>query len=153
MIDDKYYLSALEITSQCRQEFIEGVLNSNPNIYSALYSDLESEIYYIRTKVYELEWLKSHYDEFLLQLKKFSSEDRPKFTTLFAEHLHRFANSWRDSSMSLNFVEEQLQALRTLINQNEEWETNLKKLQIKLIKENKILDRELKKLTQKEEIL
>ncbi|OON94188.1 MAG: hypothetical protein ATN31_04200 [Candidatus Epulonipiscioides saccharophilum] len=144
----KYYSLSLDILHSCRSQMINNILDNDPNIYYALYSDLNSEVYNIYTKIYDLEWLKSHSDKFIEALSTLSYHEKKEFRSLFLSTLNDLANSWKDTSINLHFIEEQLQLLRSLILDNNRWNHNLNKLQVNFIKENKLLDKQLANLLQ-----
>lgn len=148
MNKDFPYICFKEILKRGRQELINNVLNENPDLYTALYKDLDSSIYTICMELYEVKWLNAHWKAVLtvLEQKNLSSYDRQILISLFAKWYSDFIKQWDYTSFDRNLFDEKMSILRSLMIQNTNWENNLKKVQVSFEKSERILDEKIKEL-------
>ena len=148
MNTDFPYLCFLSILQKGRQRLIDDVLKGNPDLYMALYKDRNSEIYRVYINLYELQWIKNHWEELLrvLEQKNLSRSDKKRLIAIFAEWYKAFIKKWNYKEFEGAFFNEKLQLLQNLIVTNSEWETNLKLVRVSFDKSKKILDEKKKEL-------
>lgn len=148
MASDFPYLCFLKIFQQCREQVIKDVLEGNPDLYEALYSDINSEIYQVKMEIYELKWIESHWKEIIkiLEKKDTSNSEKQELIILFAKWYKKFISQWSYSEYDIRLLEEKIYILKNLVLQNSAWEQNVKKMKVSFEKSNKILSDKIKEL-------
>ena len=62
MNSDYPYLEFIRIAKECRDILIEDTLSSNSlDLYDALYSNSQSQIYQTKLELYEIKWIELHW--------------------------------------------------------------------------------------------
>ena len=64
------YLCFLGILKKGREELVQDSINCHPDLYMALYKDMNSEVHKIYIELYELRWIEGHWIKLLNDLEK-----------------------------------------------------------------------------------
>lgn len=143
------YLKFLDISKECRNAMISDTLNDNsPDLYDALYSDINSEIYEIKLELYELKWLEMHWKkiEYFVDKRDCSITEKKELVSMFAKWYKDFVSNWNYTEFDTIIFEERMNILRALITVNTEWEQNIKRMKVSFEQSKKILNEKIKEL-------
>lgn len=148
MTPDFPYISFLDILEQGRKRLVADVAEGDTDLYLALYKGDNSRIYGVYVELYELKWLRSHWDAAMqvVEQHRLSAGEKKQLIALFSEWYSELLKQWSYTAMDGNFFTERLTLLQELIVQNSKWEQNLKKMQVSFDKSEKILNDKLKEL-------
>lgn len=153
MNNNSPYLVFLDILKKCRSQMIDDILKDNSiDLYDALYSNVNSEIYNIKIELYELEWMKLHWKMIInrIEQKKISIFEKEEWEIMFDKWYQEFVSKWNYSELDIILFENMSQILKTLISLNNGWEGNIKKIEVLFEKNKKLLNAKLQKLKTKE---
>lgn len=140
------YLEFLNIAKECRKNMILDTLEGNsPDLYGALYSDFDSEIYEIKMELYELKWIESYWKEIedVIERKEFSVKEKKELISMFSKWYENFVNAWNYTKFDTVVFEEKRKILRALITVNNDWENNLKRMKVSFDKSIKLLNKKI----------
>lgn len=154
MINNYPYLEFIKIAKECRNILIEDTLYSNsPDLYDALYSDTEKEIYKTKLELYQIKWIELHWKKIneSLENKKFSISEKKKLISIFAKWYKDFISNWNYTEFDTTIFKEKINILETIVFTNNEWENNLKKIKVSFEKDKKMLNEKIKKLKMEED--
>lgn len=148
MTSDFPYVCFLDILQKRRARLIDDSTEGDTDLYLALYKGANSRVYDVYVELYELKWLRSHWDAVLQVLEQYrlSNSEKKRLIALFSEWYSDFLKQWSYTAMDGTFFTERLVLLRELIVQNSKWEHNIKKVQVSFDKNEKILNDKLKEL-------
>lgn len=140
------YLEFLNIAKECRKNMILDTLEGNsPDLYGALYSEFDSEIYEIKMELYELKWIESYWKEIedVIERKEFSVKEKKELISMFSKWYENFVNAWNYTKFDTVVFEEKRKILRALITVNNDWENNLKRMKVSFDKSIKLLNKKI----------
>ena len=133
----------IPIMQKCRQHLIADVLDGNPDLYKFLYENKKvGELYERR---YELKWLESHLLECekILSATDFSPATKRELLKIFLQWYQQFISAWGYNSTDAFFFGAEIESLENLIDTNQSWEEDFKKLQTSFLRETKILNKQI----------
>lgn len=147
MISDYPYLEFIRIAKECRTILINDTLSSNsPDLYDALYSNSQSQIYQIKLELYEIKWIELHWKKIneTIESRDCSSVERKEFISMFAKWYRDFVSNWNYTEFDAVIFEERMNILKALISVNSEWEINLKRMKVSFERSKKLLNERIK---------
>ena len=133
----------IPIMQKCRQQLITDVLDGNPDLYKFLYENKKVGKLYERR--YELKWLENHLLECekILSATDFSPATKRELLRIFLQWYQKFISAWGYNSTDAFLFSAEIESLENLIDTNQSWEEDLKKLQTNFLRETKILDKQI----------
>lgn len=143
------YLKFLKISKECREELIKDTLKDNsPDLYDALYSSIDSEIYNVKIELYELKWIELYWDKLIdgVESKDISVSEKKELISMLAKWYIRFVANWNYSDFDTLIFEEKKNILRRMISVNNEWEQSIKQMKVSFEKSKKRLNARIKEL-------
>ena len=147
MISDYPYLEFIRIVKECRSILINDTLNANsPDLYDALYSNSQSQIYQIKLELYEIKWIEQHWKKIneTIESRDCSSVERKELISVFAKWYRDFVSNWNYTEFDAVIFEERMNILKALISVNSEWEINLKRMKVSFEQSKKLLNKKIK---------
>lgn len=153
MISDYPYLEFIRIAKKCRTILIEDTLSSNsPDLYGALYSNFQSQIYQIKLELYEIKWIELHWEKINETIKNrdCSLMERKELISMFAKWYRDFVSKWNYTEFDAVIFEEKMNILKALISVNSQWESNLKKMKVSFERSQKLLEEKIKAIETEE---
>lgn len=141
------YLEFLNIAKECRKNMILDTLEYNsPDLYDALYSSSSSKVYEIKMELYELKWIESYWKEIekAIEKKEFSVKEKKELISMFSKWYENFVDAWNYTKFDTVVFEERRKILQALINVNNDWENNLKRIKVSFDKNIKLLNEKIK---------
>ena len=153
MVKDFPYMKFLEISKKCRQQLInDTVKKESADLYDALYSDVNKEIFNIKMELYELKWIEAHWkyitDE--VEKKDISEKEKQDLISIFARWYKPFVANWNYSEFDTLIFEEKINILQSLIAVNNDWEQNVKQMKVSFEQSKKRLNAKIKELEKEE---
>lgn len=142
---DFSYLKMLDFSRECRNTMIADTLNDNsPDLYDALYSNVNSETHKIKLELYELKWIEMYWEKinYFIDKRDCSIAEKKMLVKWYKD----FVNNWNYSEFDTSIFEEKMKILRALISLNNEWEQNIKMIKVSFKRSKKILNKKIKKL-------
>lgn len=136
------YRTFIEICGTCRRSLINDTLKgTSTDLYGALYSDADSEIFRIRLELYELEWIAFHWEQAAKQIEdsNLSNQEKRELLALFAKYFTPFLSHWNYSEFDPLIFKEKEDILRAIIFANDAWEENLEKMKVSFAQSKKLL--------------
>lgn len=146
---DSIYIELINLFKNCRNILIDDTLSSSsPDLYDALYSNLNSEIYKIKIELYEIEWLELHWKKIIetIKLNDHSETEKKELLSITAKLYTNFINDWNYKRSDPIIFEKIKNILKNLISINNEWEKNLKRMNVSFEKSKKILNNRIEEL-------
>lgn len=147
------YLKMLGIFRECRDTMIADTLNDNsPDLYDALYSNVNSKIHEIKLELYELKWIEMHWKKmnYFIDKRDCSVAEKKELVSMFAKWYKDFVSNWNYTEFDTIIFEEKMNILRALISVNSEWEQNIKRMKVSFEQSKKILNEKIKELEMEE---
>ena len=153
MNSDYACMEFIKIAKECRDTLVEDTLCESPDLYDALFSDFQDEIYKIKIELYEIKWLELHWKKIssTLERNETSLQERKEDISAFAKWYEDFVSEWNYTEFDTVIFEERINILKELITVNNKWETNLKNMTVSFKRSKKILTEKIDKLTKKGE--
>lgn len=149
MKNDYPYLELLRIFKECRNTLIEDTLDANsPDLYDALYSSCQNQIYKVKLELYEIKWLELCWKKITetIENKNCSLSERKEYINFFVKWYREFVNHWNYKEFDTIIFEEKINILKALVSVNNEWESNLKTLKVSFEQSKKILNEKIRLL-------
>ncbi len=149
MNSDFPYRVFLKIVRECRDEFIQDTLAKNsPDLYDALYSDINSEIFCVKMELYELKWIELHWLKIaeIIEKKELSSTERKQIVSQFSKWYLKFISEWKYTELDSLAFEGRKNILKALISVNNEWDNNIKRMKVSFEQSKKKLSKKIEKL-------
>ena len=143
------YLEFLEIAKAKREEMILDTYEENsPDLYDALYSNPHQEISKIKLEYYELKWIESYWKsiESSVASKEFSDKEKKELISKFSKWYDDFICGWNYTSFDAVVSEERRKILKALITVNNDWEKNIKRMNVLFEKDFKTLNKKIQEL-------
>lgn len=143
------YLEFLKIAREKREEIILDTYEGNsPDLYDALYSDIHQKISKIKLEYYELKWIESYWKsiESNIASKDFSDKEKKELISKFSKWYDDFICSWNYTSFDVVVFEERRKILKALITVNNDWEKNVKRMDVLFEKDFKTLNKKIQDL-------
>lgn len=147
MISDYPYLEFIRIAKECRSILINDTLSSNsPDLYDALYSNSQSQIYQIKLELYEIKWIELHWKKIneTIENRDCSLVERKELISMFAKWYREFVSNWNYTEFDAVIFEQRMNILKALISVNSEWEVNLKRMKVSFEQSKKLLNEKIK---------
>ena len=153
MNSDYACMEFIKIAKECRDTLVKYTLCESPDLYDALFSDFQDEIYKIKIELYEIKWLELHWKKIssTLERNETSLQERKEDISAFAKWYKDFVSEWNYTEFDTVIFEERINILKALITVNNKWETNLKNMTVSFKRSKKILTEKIDKLTKKGE--
>ena len=153
MNSDYACMEFIKIAKECRDNLVKDTLCESPDLYDALFSDFQDEIYKIKIELYEIKWLELHWKKIssTLERNETSLQERKEDISAFAKWYKDFVSEWNYTEFDTVIFEERINILKALITVNNKWETNLKNMTVSFKRSKKILTEKIDKLTKKGE--
>ena len=148
MNSDYPYITFLNIAKECRKQLIKDVIkNESVDLFDALYSDSTSEIFETKMQLYELKWIELHWSmlEDLINNRDMSDKEKNELICFLAKYYGKFIKKWNYSRF-----ENKIQILKNIVSINNEWEQNIKQMEVAFKKSKKQLNAKIEKLKNKE---
>lgn len=128
-MDNSTYLQFLDSCEKARAQLVADSKNArenNPDLYDAFWSDYDSEIYRLRTKLYELKWIDDQWKN-LAQIiaenkKKRSKKESNETFDCWLEWYSTYLKNWQMTAMDINFLSVTIQAFDMVVCQHDDWE-------------------------------
>lgn len=152
MNKDFPYFEFIRIARECRNILIEDILNSNSaSLYDALYSDSKNHVHQIKLELYEIEWIELYWKKIseTIENNNFSLSKKKELVSMFAKWYKDFINNWNYIEFDVTIFQERINILKNLISVNNEWERNLKRMNVSFEKNKKILNKKIEELKMK----
>lgn len=153
MKSDYPYIEFIRIAKECRDVLIEDTLKSNsPDLYDSLYSDVKSEIYKMKLELYEIKWLELHWMKIneAIASRECLLAEKKQIISMFAKLYRDYVSNWNYTEFDTVIFEERMNILKSLISVNNEWDQNLKRMEVSFKKSRKILNEKIKALQMEE---
>lgn len=147
------YMTFIMACKTCRKALVadtlQGISEDHCNVedlYDALYSEADSEIFQIKLELYELEWVAKHWNDAAERIRQenLTSQEKKNILARFAEYFTSFLSHWNYSAFDALIFDEKESILRAIISANSNWEQNLKKMEVSFTKSKKLLKAKLK---------
>jgi hypothetical protein len=141
------YFEFLSIIKEQRQLMINDILEGNsPDLYDALYSDIDSKISEIKLELYEIKWLQSYWNkvEDFIDGKEFSIQEKNDIVSKFSKWYEKFLKEWNYSLFDVAAFEERKKILKAMISANDSWDNNLKRMKVSFAKSIKLLEEKIR---------
>lgn len=148
MNSDYPYITFLDIAKECRKQLIKDVIkNESVDLFDALYSDSTSEIFETKMQLYELKWIELHWSmlEDLINNRDMLDKEKNELICFLAKYYGEFIKKWNYSRF-----ENKIQILKNIVSINNEWEQNIKQMEVAFKKSKKQLNAKIEKLKNKE---
>lgn len=148
------YLSFLNIIKESRKNIISDTLEeSSEDLYDALYSDFDSEIYKVKMELYEMQWIESHWKEIerVINRKECSEKDKKELVLIFYKLYESFIKAWNYTEFDTIVFEEKRKILQAMIIVNSDWEKDLKREKVSFYKSIKLLKSKVKEVKELKE--
>ena len=139
----------LQIARECREELIQDTLSNNsPDLYDALYSDINSEIFNVKMELYQLKWIERHWTKIseIIEKKNLSSTEKRILVSQFSEWYLKFISEWQYTEFDSLVFEERKNILKALISVNNEWDNNIKRMKVSFEQSKKKLNKKITEL-------
>lgn len=138
----------IPIMRKCRRQLITDILDNSSDLYNFLYQDADKEIRKLFKRRYELKWFENHLNECqrILSAADFSSATKNELLRIFLQWYQKFLSAWGYKPSDAFFFEAEIESLENMIDTNQNWENDLKKLQTNFMRESKILDKQIKEV-------
>ena len=150
------YLLMLELSMQGRKKLIDDVFQQSPHVYDSLYSKPNTESFNLYIELYDLIWLKSHWDS----LKTYINDHRvfgiekANLLNIFAWWYGEFLHDRSDESILLsssipvmeNLLNLKIHNIESIIEFDERCNQNMNKVETSFKKALKLLNDDLKEL-------
>jgi hypothetical protein len=149
MEKDFPYLKFIEIARECRLKLINDTLYGDSiDLYDALYSDVNTEIYDVKIELYELEWVENHWEKIIdiVENKDITLSEKKELISMFAKWYEQFVSNWNYSEFDVLIFEDKMNILKSLISIDNEWERSIKKMKVSLEQSKKSLKARIKAL-------
>ena len=153
MISDYPYLEFIRIAKECRSILINDTLNTNsPDLYGALYSNSQSQIYQIKLELYEIKWIELHWKKIneTIENRDCSLVERKKLISMFAKWYKEFVSNWNYTEFDAVIFEERMNILKALISVNSDLEDNLNRMKVSFEQHEKLLKKKIKEFETEE---
>ena len=137
------YFLFLKIAEECRKELIYDTLSKNsPDLYDALYSNINSEIFPVKIKLYELMWLELHWTKLIeaIEQQKLTYSEKKTIISLFSKWYLRFISEWQYTELDSILIDGKKSILKALISTNNEWNKNIKRMKVSFEQSKKKLN-------------
>ncbi len=138
----------IPIMKKCRQQLVADVSNEDPDLYNFLYQDKNRKICELLKKRYELKWFENHLNECqrILSSANFSSATKCELLRIFLQWYQKFLLAWGYIPTDAFLFDAEKESLENMIDANQNWEDDLKKIRTKFMREFKILDKQIKEV-------
>lgn len=149
MNSDFPYRIFLQIVEECRDKFIQDTLaNNSPDLYDALYSDVNCEVFCVKMELYELKWIELHWLKIaeIIENKELTSKERDKIVSQLSKWYLKFISEWKYTELDSLVFEERKNILKALISVNNEWDNNIKRMKVSFEQSRKKLNQKIKEL-------
>lgn len=136
------YVTMLSIAKECRNQLIQDTLLGNsPDLFDALYSHVDSEIFRTKMEYYELTWIEFHWQKItdIIDKKNYSKTEKKELISQFSVWYNSFISEWNYSELDSMMFEEKRKILRALISVNNEWDKNIKRMKVSFEQSKKML--------------
>lgn len=153
MKSDYPYLEFIRIAKECREILIEDVIKTNsPDLYDALYSNVNNIIYETKLELYEIKWIELHWRKIneAIETRDCTLSEKKEMISMFAKWYKDYVSNWNYTEFEAVIFEERMNILKALISVNNEWEKDLKRMKVSFEKSRKRLNEKIK-LLEKEE--
>lgn len=147
------YLKMLDISRECRDTMVEDILKDNsPDLYDALYSNVDSKIHEIKLELYEVKWIEMHWEKirYAIDKRECSIAEKKELVSMFANWYKDFISNWNYTEFDKIIFEERMSILQALISVNSDWEQNIKRMQVSFKQSKKILNKKIKEFNMEE---
>ena len=149
MNSDFPYCVFLQIAKECREELIQDTLSKkSPDLYDALYSNINSEIFRVKMNLYELLWIERHWTKIseVIEKKELTATEKKKLVSQFSEWYLKFISEWKYTEFDSLVFEERKNILKALISINNEWDNNIKRMKVSFEQSKKKLNKKITEL-------
>ena len=149
MNKDFPYLEFMKILIECRNKIVDDTLeNNSPDLYDALYSDVNSKVFDVKMELYELKWMEMHWKMAIhsTEKKELTNKEKKEIVSMFAEWYKQFISHWSYLDLDIVIFEERINILETLVLINNKWEQNLKKIEVSFEQSRRQLNERIKEL-------
>lgn len=140
------YLEFLEIAKKKREELIQDTYKEiSVDLYDALYSNPHEEVSKIKLEYYELKWIESYWKaiEKSINRKEFSVKEKKELLSKFSKWYDNFLTNWNYSSFDKVVFEERRKILKAMITVNNDWEKNIKHMDVLFERDFKMLNKKI----------
>lgn len=148
-------LVLLSITSQGRKKLVDDIFQLNPSLYkNILYSEPNEDVFKVQMELYDLSWLKYHWDKLneYISSRRIKGEGKAKLITTYAWWYKEFLDGYSAKaeliSNSVPLMEEllllKIGTLESIIDFDERCNQNMRKVETSFRKSLKLLNDELK---------
>lgn len=149
-------LILLSITRDCRKELFNDVLNDIPHVYDILYSNIDSEIFNTYVELYDLFWIKLHWDKLkeYISCKRIYGIQKGKLLSFFAEWYKKLLKEFQDNNEAIfctnvefidKFINIKIDVLEREIDFDKRCNKHINSIEISFKKEQKRLKDKIKK--------
>ncbi len=146
------YSRLIQILKECRNVLIDDTLASgSPDLYDALLSDYDSDIFKIKLELYELEWIELHWIKVCDSLndKNYSQSEKMELLAIFSDWYRSLVSNWSYTNFDADLFEERIKILKSLISINNKWDINIKRMKVSFEKNKKVLKNKIYELEQR----
>ena len=149
MNKDYPYRLLLKIAEECREELIQDTLTkTSPDLYDALYSNINSKIFPVKMELYELLWLELHWTKLseAIEQQELTFSEKENIVLLFSEWYLKFISEWQYTTLDSILIKERKKILKALIWTNNEWDKNIKRMKVSFEQSKKELNIKISEL-------
>ncbi len=153
MNSDFPYSKFLDIFRECRNTMIADTLNDNsPDLYDALYSNVNSTIHELKVELYELKWIEMHWEKinYFIDKRDCSIAEKKELVSMCAKWYKDFVSNWNYTEFDTIIFGEKMNILQEIILLNSEWEQNIKRMKVSFVQSKKILNEKIKRIEMEE---
>ncbi len=142
-------LNFLEKVKENRQKIFSDVEITNPDLYFALRTKINSAKQDVYLRLYDLSWFQNLWasTQPLFEKKDLSYSEKKKLVDWY----DKFLKLWEFSCFGKTLISEEKRILKDMLSMNEKWEENVKRMEDKFLKMKVELDKKLENLKKEEE--
>ena len=142
-------LNFLEKVKENRQTIFSDVEITNPNLYFALRTKINSAKQDVYLRLYDLSWFQNLWASIqpLFEKKDLSYSEKQKLVDWY----DKFLKLWEFSCFGKTLISEEKRILDDMLLMNEKWEEKVKRMEDKFLKMKVELDKKLENLKKEEE--
>lgn len=142
-------LNFLEKVKENRQNIFSDVEKTNPDLYFALRTKINSAKQDVYLRLYDLSWFQNLWasTQPLFEKKDLSYSEKQKLVDWY----DKFLKLWEFSCFGKTLISEEKRILDDMLSMNEKWEENVKRMEDKFLKMKVELDKKLEHLKAEEE--
>ena len=135
----------VSVMKDCRQQLVADVISGNPDLFRFLFEDKNKKVQELYKKRYELQWLNMHWTKCrdIFNDTDVQLATRREMLKIFLQWYQKFVEAWGYKATDAFFFNAEVESLELLIDTNKQWEAMLDQFQMSMIRETKLLDKQI----------